>query len=511
MRHKLVLFSVLSLVVFYAAATILPKYSNASDPRESKLWNLQKLEEIAEAGNVEAQLRLVDFYKININSRDHYREKHEYWHLKAEAQKSSKEYLAAKEKLNEEQKNYWQEQQEREKQMKQRLTQLQEKYKNVPPDAQNNDPKVWHDSINAVFQPQKIYTWKTPLSLKYRLTINIETPEGVKSGSTVQEIFYPPADNENIYNPYNQGVPRGEAAFIDLGERGTVFAIMQDPANARNRFLGLIRTVFPTVPIVHDQSRYQEVLQHYNDLSGVKDEVPPEHYPMFVYFKNINDPQSIELVYERKQGSRKDMKQVDTDRFEEVFGKGVRIKSMIMEMTDDPLEWKLGSKLPWIENMSEKDVTRALREAKPPIHITNGIGYYVFRQGQVDPLEKIKAEKKAQKEITEKLSNATAYDDYSQIPQIFMQPLHNTMTLDKYLEHLKKYFGKDVSVSESSVHQVALLDMNQNGLVTTDEAYTAAINAFVTVDTNKDGRISYNESETFTQNLIRSAKSKRDK
>ncbi len=486
-------------------------FSGASQPQKNLLWNLQKLEEVAEAGDVEAQLRLTDFYKININSRDHYREKHEYWRLKAEAQKSSKEYLAAKEKLSEELKSYWKELQEREKEMKQRLTELQEKYKNIPQKAQNNDPKVWHDSINAVFQPQKIYSWKTPFSLKYRLTINIDTPEGVKSGSTVQEIFYPPADSENIYNPYNQGVPRGEAAYIDMGQRGTVFAIMQDPANARNRIFGLMTTVFPTVPIIHDQSRYQEVLQHYHDLRGVKDEVPPEHYPMFVHFRDIDSPQTIELVYKTKQGSRNDMKQVEIDRFEEIFGQGVKIKDMTLEMTDDPHEWKISSKLRWIENMSEEDVTRALREAKPPVHITNGIGYYIFRQGQVDPLEKIKAEKAAKREIEEKLSKATAYENYSQIPRIFMRSLYHTKTLDKYLEYINKDFGKDVSLSKSSLHESATeLDVNQDGLITTSESHSAAINAFVTVDTNKDGKISYDESESFRRDL-KAAKTKRGK
>lgn len=384
---------------------------------------------------------------------------------------------------------------------------FQEKYKNLPPEAQNNDPKVWQDAINATFQPQKIYSWKTPFSLRYRLTIHIETPEGVKSGSTIQEVFHPPADSENIYNPHNQGVPRGEAAYIDLGERGTVFAIMPDPPNARNRFFGLIRGVFPTVPEIHDQLRFQELLQHYNDLSGVKDEVPPGFYPMFVRFRDINDPKTIELVYERKDGSRKDMEQVDTDRFQEFFGKGVRIKNMTLEMTDDPYEWKLGTKLPWIETMSEKDVTRALREAQPPIHITNGIGYYVFRQGQVDPLEQIKAEKKAKEEIAEKLSKATPYQSYSQTPWFLRKFLRHTVTLDEYLELVNKYFGGDINVNEASVHQATDFDMNQDGVITTNESYTAAINAFVTVDKNKDGKISYDEDNTYREEL-RAAKAR---
>ena len=488
MTRKSILCIFLCLVFIGFSGVLVFRFSIASQTQASTLWNLQKLEEIAESGDVEAQLRLIDFYQQNINSRDHYKEKLEYWRKKAEAKKSSEEYSLAAKKLSDERQNYFKEREHLQKEMQDRMLKLKEKYEKLPPEAQKNEAMMWHDGLNAVFNTQSIYSWKQPFSLRYRLTINIQTPEGIKTGSTVQEVFYPPADTENIYNPYNQGIPRGEAAYIDLGERGVIFAIMPDPPNAKNKFFGLIQTVFPTVPTVYDQSRYQEILQHYNDLGGVKDEVPPELYPMFVYFKDINDLKTFELVYKRKEGSRRDMREVEVDRLEEIFGKGVKIKNMILEMTDDPLEWKLDDKLKWIEVTEEGEITRLLKEeynrkiTSGEIRtnfITNGIAYYIFRQWKEEPLQKIESDKKHKQEIKDKLSKYKAYDSIDEVPVFFrkhlrdiMGHLHHTMTFDKFIERI-----------------------NKDEQPLTDEMLDAALRAFVTVDTNKDGVISYNEHE----------------
>jgi hypothetical protein len=473
MSRKLLAYPIFVLVIIVGiGGSILFSLHNSADAQEQKLWNLQKLEEVAETGDVEAQLRLRDFYSKHINSRDYYKKKLEYWNQKIGKRTQTSEYMEASKKLNEERAEERRRRQEKQDAARARLQAMKEKYEKLGPDyAKKNEAQVWHDGLNAIFNIEKIYSWKVPYKWRYRYTIDIETPEGIKSGITVREVFFPPAD-KNIYVGSNKGVARGEAVYIDLGQRGVVFAIMQDTANARNRFKSLVQTVFPTVPKVYDQERYQEVLKHYHNLRGVKGDVPPRNYPMFVHFKDLNDPQSIELVYERKRGSRRDMEQVDADRFEEVFGEGVRIKNITMEMTDEPLEWKLENKLRWIESMSEKDITQALRKASPRIHMINSIGHYVFRQGQQDPLEKMNAEKKAKKEIKNKLSKYKAYGSYKEIPWFLGKDIYHTVTLDQYLKRV-----------------------STNGYLKTSEEHTAAMKAFVTVDKNKDGKISYHESE----------------
>lgn len=380
MNKKPILYFFVALIAFGLVGIVLFKNTNSYSSHRPKIINLQALEKIAEAGDIEAQLRLVDFYKMNWNNAENYKNRENYWNQKLALRKNTAEYNQAVIKLEKERHEELKEQKERFAKKQKEVKALAEKYKNLDhADKQAND-KARLEYLETLFDSTEVFSWKVPYIWRYRLTINIETPEGIKSGSAIQEIYYPPAD-KNIYAPSNQGIPHGEAVYIDLGQRGVVFAIMPDPSNSVGAFKRLITNVFPTVPRIHEQIRYPEILKHYNDLKNVKDEVPPEFYPKLVGFKDINNPKTIELVYQRKEGSIANMKQVETDRLEDFYGKGVKIKNMTLEMTDDPLEWKLGDKLSWIENMSEKEITRALAEAEPRIYITNGIGYYVFRQG----------------------------------------------------------------------------------------------------------------------------------
>lgn len=348
----------------------------------TEIHNLQQLERIAEAGDVEAQLRLAEFYKHNRFAGKLLKEKEAYWRQKAESAKATKEYAKATEKIELERKNEWKDRVQKLEQKRKQAEALKQKYENHEPQNKSERDARFLEAAETIFDYDEILSWDKPYHLRYRLTVNIKTPEGVKSGSTIQEVYYPPADTENPYNPANQGIARGEAAYVDLGKRGKIFVLMPDPANAKNRFFGLIRTVFPTVPKIYEQTRFKEVLEHYDELSNVKDTVPEWEYPVLAHFRDINDPSTIEVVYRRKQGSVRDMQEVETDRMEEVFGEGVSIKNMTLEMTDAPLEWKLNKPLPWIEQMTESDITRALRKSEPRIRIINGIAYYIFRQGE---------------------------------------------------------------------------------------------------------------------------------
>lgn len=379
MNKKTILYVLLPIAVLGLVNVGLFKPSNSVGTHEAQLMNLQALEKIAETGDMEAQLRLVDFYKSYPLRLEYHKTKEDYWSKKIEPRKTTDEYNKVVAKLAEERAVGFRAIQEKSKKIQEKMKVFAEKHKNLDPkDKQANDNALLK-SVEIL--SDNVYSWKDPYTWRYRLTINIETPEGIKSGSTIQEIYYPPADSKNIHNPANQGIARGEAAYIDLGQRGVMVAIMQDPSNARERFKLLIRNVFPTVPTVYDLSRFQEMLKHYNDIRNVKDEVQPWLYPTLVGFRDINDPKTIELIYQRKHGSVRDMQEVETDRLEEFYGKGVKIQNMTLEMTDDPLEWKLDDKLNWIETMDEKDITHSLHEVVPRIPITNGIAYYIFRQG----------------------------------------------------------------------------------------------------------------------------------
>ena len=64
----------------------------------------------------------------------------------------------------------------------------------------------------------------------------------------------------------------------------------------------------------------------------------PPGYPKLVTFTDMNDPKSVTLVqvWERKKDGHFFLKE---DRMEELFGAGVSLKGITLEITDEPVQW----------------------------------------------------------------------------------------------------------------------------------------------------------------------------
>ena len=78
--------------------------------------------------------------------------------------------------------------------------------------------------ILAISLPIKY--WYFPAgSWRYEVTITVDTPEGVKTGSAVHEI----SNSKGLFGFPDAGNPadiEGEAVVVDLGERGVLFALI---------------------------------------------------------------------------------------------------------------------------------------------------------------------------------------------------------------------------------------------------------------------------------------------
>jgi hypothetical protein len=182
-------------------------------------------------------------------------------------------------------------------------------------------------------------------SWNVRMTVEIATPEGVKTGSSVWRIHH---DNEPQILPNQSGayyVDRGEAIEIDLGRRGIVFALLRG-ADLNVDYSHVIAfTVFPlgekTPP-------------------GTVATLAPQQFPLFVHFKNMDDPRTVETVYgdilrEKAIPSnnlfQKPTEQIRVNRMADVFGSGVAITSVSMEVTKDSPKLALQRILPWLSSL----------------------------------------------------------------------------------------------------------------------------------------------------------------
>ena len=149
-----------------------------------------------------------------------------------------------------------------------------------------------------------------PHKWNYKITVEIETPEGIKTGSAVRQVIA----RRNIAKFVNPDLPDyqydviGEAVIVDLGERGVVLELPT---------YDVLLKAFPHV----DNST---AIQYYakNLTVGVSARIKQHS---FITFTNIHDPKSI--------------KTVDAQFFDQFFGDGVGLKSITLEIVEDDVTW----------------------------------------------------------------------------------------------------------------------------------------------------------------------------
>ncbi|MGB3806614.1 MAG: hypothetical protein WA936_05395 [Erythrobacter sp.] len=175
---------------------------------------------------------------------------------------------------------------------------------------------------------------------RYRLTVEVETPEGLRSGSGVieveQDLGRPgmnPAGSQ-IYRSV-----RGEAVAVDLPNGRTLFALLRSESDIEWAET-IVAYVAPPVEKSEDEEpRFDHMLA----LEGAV-EIPrtfPAYawieersaYPMLVTFGDIDEPTSVE--------------QVNPDDLTAAFGEGYALERITVEITDDWVTTGIEGRLGW--------------------------------------------------------------------------------------------------------------------------------------------------------------------
>lgn len=172
---------------------------------------------------------------------------------------------------------------------------------------------------------------------RYRLTIEIETPDGVRSGSSVIEVSKRqiPKFLDSLF--YAGGTPRakGEAIFIDLGQGRNLVALLRFGPDAQTQH-SMSRLAFE---VFQRRSTDPNDLQQMSRLSG-RGDLPGDLIPTLVTFKDPADPKTVRVV--------------SPAEFTSVFGPGVRLKNAWIEMTRDQVTTGIDQKLPWLKEMERR-------------------------------------------------------------------------------------------------------------------------------------------------------------
>lgn len=162
---------------------------------------------------------------------------------------------------------------------------------------------------------------------RFRLTIEVDTPDGLKSGSSVIET----RAWEGNWGPMEaRGVradARGEAVYVDMGGGKHVIAVLGwgPRGEDQDKTFGLTRAAL--APGRHVDWKEEHKLKGKGDL-------PPVYVPTLVTFADVNDPKTARVV--------------QPDEFAQVFGPGVRFVRARIETTDDAISTDIVNKLPML-------------------------------------------------------------------------------------------------------------------------------------------------------------------
>jgi len=149
-----------------------------------------------------------------------------------------------------------------------------------------------------------------------KLTLVVGTPQGDVSGSGVTRIRHTFSEDKWIYAPGQAGNAKqsGEAAFVEVAPGKYLFALI----GGEN--LHVATQVF--LPV--DRRQPPKAAAEAVAASRWKARLSKAFYPTLVTFRDINDPQSIQIV--------------EPEDISAAFGVGYTLKSITLEITDEPVE-----------------------------------------------------------------------------------------------------------------------------------------------------------------------------
>ena len=166
---------------------------------------------------------------------------------------------------------------------------------------------------------------------RYKLTVEVETPEGVRSGFAVRQVNWAAGRKLTQEADTSSMSHKGEAVMVDLPNGQTLFALMS-PDGQETPMLA-----FGSARQTHATEGELKVL------------TPPESpeatygksgYPRLVRFRDISDPKTVAKI--------------DPADLATSFGTGYRLKLITAQVVDEPITERVTNKLPWIREYQKE-------------------------------------------------------------------------------------------------------------------------------------------------------------
>jgi hypothetical protein len=190
---------------------------------------------------------------------------------------------------------------------------------------------------------------------RYRLTVEIDTPEGLRRGSSVIEVQTARGGALTISGGGGGGVAHhvvGQAVAVDLPNGQTLFALLRSDWGPELAEMIYPRQVpHPTRqevearavdgkwdPDLEFDMWMERVEASHGDFTvprwrtGLPQKL--SGWPMLVHFRDIRDPASVAAV--------------DPDELKATFGRGYAVRRVLVQKTDEPASGDIVTRLPWL-------------------------------------------------------------------------------------------------------------------------------------------------------------------
>ncbi|MET3302620.1 hypothetical protein [Bradyrhizobium diazoefficiens] len=172
-------------------------------------------------------------------------------------------------------------------------------------------------------------------SYRYKLTLAVNTPAGVKRGSSVTEVAF-----------FEVSIPargimhklRGEALYLDLGPGARPLIALvgrkSRPSSGQwSRDGGPATTQLFRLYDISPSTDVMDTLAKIARMRGPRT-ITANELPDLVTFASVNDPNTVT--------------EVDPNDLQATLGPGITWNEIILEITDEPITKGIEQKLPWI-------------------------------------------------------------------------------------------------------------------------------------------------------------------
>ena len=178
--------------------------------------------------------------------------------------------------------------------------------------------------------------------LNYKITVEVQTPEGIVTGSAVRNVTNSTPMIDLINWPGgNPATLKGEAVVIDLGKRGVMYGLIYDDSE---------RDLYRTFWGNKGGATTAKGIRFFNALDiGDSRVLPKKYWPSFVTFTDPDDPKSVERIVYNKGNQ-------DKEKMIKIFGEGVSIKEIKVIITDESITDRVDDFLP--ENAKKLKLAR---------------------------------------------------------------------------------------------------------------------------------------------------------